>query len=1131
MRPIEWVTLLLERHNLTKPDGRPLYQYRITDSEYSELRKLLKFSAMMGVNNIRKMLFWDAAFVIYGSEWWRRYYNGQWGWDGIFESIDIDVNELPVVKRNDLIETGLQRWRRSVRYHSGKRMFLGTIATEGGLPLSQLSGSGGWLKHILQPVLRKHISRGIAISALIDGYSEGIPNSYQTSEMRQILADIAEIVVKLRQEHKLTQKEAPLKWLDSNQPNWRELFPLPIDDESGRLLLKDLVDTVLTTEDDNQNKNPFEVDRFLIRTQTPSPELIAYLELPTFVQLNELGLENSETNIPTTFKVEVFEPNGSVWPWCRGLLTRYKEKNAIKFSGRSLKLSGEDAAKELCLRFIYLGEVVYEQELINGTFLDCNLPWLFREVDGKWILNGTASQSIKNKQALVYIPDQYNYKKEDDLTEVSITGNMFDGKLFSLNGTVQCFKDDTKYKLSAGKEEYLHHYELSGVRYPYHSIPGQVFIGIPDLIETDLTTGVKITKHNSNLFARAVGMKTDWQPISQVKMGYYEVRLCDEDGYIKLSKRIGILDRNFTFKIRPDLNQVLSGTVYLEQVKNCQLNVVDTVNKISAYVEQSNSSAEIKLAVKNSPPLFVEVSLLPDGHKRDLLLNFPFPSKGALLFDKNNIQIPFSTQLYRSDLRGYRIRIFDNKYSKINQVDIMFSLFDPDVTPDELRDLYIQRRISLKGRGFRIFGLYNWIESIDSLMSISTSLDAIVRVSIILHGQEVFRLDIRRYKNEIIPKWDEGTVEFDTQTIKQISSEDLEKICISTLYLNQPEQNNSDLEPINTEQIHTGRWLFAPENRQDGSWLIYPHKDTGIDFRPILWNVGISENLDVFDIEDYDSLPKAICVPDQALRNKAIRHVLNLMASDLDHKSWEYLTNLWKKTNHLPMATFDVWKIAVNETGFLACLLIKDNDDIIAKLEEELPLIWELVYLNDWQNAIQLYKDRIYEYLKDDKELMEDIIRNKIQKIKSLGLSMISIAQILRINFPDEKILENNTMKQKRTDFLKYFIDSEYQSLLHRQLNFKWPKLLRILINNKLQELPTIYSQLFKIHNKYHQSVVYLPLILAFRALSERPDNWPSNSTELFKIQELIRFDEEWFGTVFQLLSGWITQQKNMENS
>ena len=1128
MRPTEWVTSLLERHNLKKPDGRLLYQYRINENEFSELADLLKLSTIMGVKNIREMLFWDAVVVIYASEWWRRFYNGQWGWDGIFESIGIDIDELSVVKRNTLIETGLQRWRRPVRYHNGSRMFLGTVATEGGLPLNQLSGSGGWLKQVLQPVLRKHITRGIDISVLIDSYSDWIPNSYQSSEMIQILTDIADIVVSLRKKHQLMEKEAPLKWLDSNQPNWRELFPLPIDDESGRSLLKDLVDTVSTAEQEKHSKNPFEVERFLIRAQSTFPELVAHLEMPTFVPLTSLGQEVSTLNLPATFNIEVFEPNGSIWPWCRCILTSNKEKPALKLSGRSLKLSGVDATKELRLRFTSMGETVHDMELVGGGLLDTKLPWLFRQFDDRWILHGVTSQSIKNKPALVYIPEQSSFEADNESTEINISGHLFDGDILNISGTIQCFSDDIKYKLSAGIEESLTHYQLSGHRHPYHSNPGEVFIGIPDLVETNLVTGTTIRKRGNKLLAKPVGVDTKWQPLSQANTGCYEVRLYDADDYIQLRKRIGILNSDFTANIRPDKNKVSSGSIHLASIENCQVNIAHTEKQISAHIQQSNTSTEVQLVAENSPPLSVDISLLPNGHKRELLLRFPFPSKGALLFDKNNRSIPFSTQLYLSDLMGYRIKVFDNKYFLMNQVDLSFSLVDTTMSPDDLKDLYTQRKMTLKGEVTE-FSIFNWMESIDSLMSISTSLDSMVRISMTLHGQEEFRLDIRRYENEILAKWNEGSIEFDTETVKQLSNDILEETHISTLFLNQPEQSNTNLEALSSENALIGRWNFSPEKRHDGPWLIYPHKDSKVTFRPLLWNVGAPEELGFFDIESFDTLAKAICVSDQGLRNDAISQVLKLMAGNLKHKSWSYLSNLWQKSNHLPMATFDVWKLAINEMGFLACLFINENDDIIDRLEAELPLIWELAHLNDWLNALQLYKDKISEILADDEELVEELIHKKIQKIESLGLSMVSIGQILRKNLLNKESPELSAMRQNGKELLKLLVTPLYQDLLRRQAESEWPILLQTLIKKKCQELPNNYIQLLETHNNFHQSVVYLPLILAFRALSENQTDWPSSASELFKIKELKRFDEDWFSTVFQLLSGWISQQKNLE--
>ena len=208
MTPSEWIDTLLQRHDIEKPDGRPFYQYRLSEQEFAALTDLLKLSARLGINEITEMRFWDAAFVMYGAEWWRRYYTGEWGWGGVFDSIGINSIELSPVKRNSLVESGLQRWRRDVRAVGGTRKFLGTVATEGGLPLNRLQGSGGWLRNVLQPSLRKHLSRGINIFVLIVSYEDLIPPSYRSEELSQILTDIAETIVTLRQDYDLKDKEA-----------------------------------------------------------------------------------------------------------------------------------------------------------------------------------------------------------------------------------------------------------------------------------------------------------------------------------------------------------------------------------------------------------------------------------------------------------------------------------------------------------------------------------------------------------------------------------------------------------------------------------------------------------------------------------------------------------------------------------------------------------------------------------------------------------------------------------------------------------------------------------------------------------------------------------------------------------
>jgi hypothetical protein len=1124
MRPSEWINKILNLRNISKPNGQPLYQYRITDEEFKELHDLLKLSSTMGVNHIVHMLAWDACFVFYASEWWRRYYTGQWGWEGIFESIGIDFNELTAGRRNDLIEMGLHRWRRDLRVSDGTRKFLGTIATEGGLPLNQLVDHGGWLKEILRPVLKKHVSRGISIPILIENYRDLIPRSYRSSELDNILSDIIEMVVKLRQEHQLMNKESPLKWLDKNQPGWRENFPLPIDDESGKSLLSDLVDAAAKAKEDEDTHNPFVLERYLIRAESKFPEFVAQLEIPTFVNFQSIGIDTSNSHLPSTYEVEVFEPNGSVWPWCRAISTTYRNKQVLKLSGRSLKLTGTDAVKELRLRFKSMGETFHEIEVLNASYLDIDLPWLFRLAENKWIFYGVASQSVKDRNALAYIPVNQTINNLNENHEIKASGELFNGNIYLLSGSIQSVSEDAKFKLSAGSEETIDSFHLSGKLLQLNSVPREVFIGLPDLIETNLITGLVSRKSAQFLIAKPVGVDTDWKHLSETDAGYFEVRLLDDAGNILLSRRIGILSSKFLYSIKPDAKSVREGLINISGVSNTLINVNNT--NVSSSIKSNSSSVDVVLKAEGSPPHSINCSLLAPGHKRDIFLTFPFPSKGALLFDEQGNQVSFSRHFYLNHLMGFRLKVFDEKFHPGLKVTLTFELLDTDIPYKESKDLYIRRKPVLKG-DMTEFSIYDWSTIIDSLMSVSTSLDSCVKVLMIMHGQEVFNFRVFRYENEMKPIWSEGAVELDSSVLQNIDSKTLEETYVTAIFLNQPEQQNFSLTSLSSEEVLTGKWLFSPESRQDGPWMIYPLANSKLKFRPLLWDV---KNLTEISEEDYSNittLQKAMGVTDSGLRVELIRNILLLMSSNLDHKSWTYLDNLWKKCSHLPMATFDVWKVAVSEPRFLASLLMRNNDDILEKLELEFPLIWELVRLSEWEASLNQYKEKISINLNDDEELVNELIKKKILKIETLSLSMSSIGGILRFKLLNEFPQELQAMAHPL--FMEPLIKSELQKLLQRQSDSEWPELLSYFVETECQKLPNRYSSFLLTYHSFQLSIIFLPLLLAWRTMSSDMEDWPKNTADLFKIKQLKYFDEDWFNTSFQYLSGWLSQQNDLK--
>lgn len=164
MPPKDWLNHYLTHQNRQslRDSGQPLYRYAMNDQEYQTLQTALKNSALLDdVANITKISGWNAAFVIYAAEWWRREYDGHsWTWAGIFQSFGADVQNLSTEQRNQLVKNGLQYWQREVRIINGSKRYLGTIATEGGLPLNQLTNAGtngGWLGMVLKQAIPKYL--------------------------------------------------------------------------------------------------------------------------------------------------------------------------------------------------------------------------------------------------------------------------------------------------------------------------------------------------------------------------------------------------------------------------------------------------------------------------------------------------------------------------------------------------------------------------------------------------------------------------------------------------------------------------------------------------------------------------------------------------------------------------------------------------------------------------------------------------------------------------------------------------------------------------------------------------------------------------------------------------------------
>ncbi|HCE25461.1 MAG TPA: hypothetical protein DF282_23565, partial [Hyphomonas sp.] len=105
---------LFVRGMIGGPDASPLYQYHVTDEEYSELPTILRQS-IPDIESPSYSGYWSAVFCLFVAEKYRREYDGSnlgWSWSGFEKPLSI---ELPSRLHSEIVKKGLEFWGRPIR--------------------------------------------------------------------------------------------------------------------------------------------------------------------------------------------------------------------------------------------------------------------------------------------------------------------------------------------------------------------------------------------------------------------------------------------------------------------------------------------------------------------------------------------------------------------------------------------------------------------------------------------------------------------------------------------------------------------------------------------------------------------------------------------------------------------------------------------------------------------------------------------------------------------------------------------------------------------------------------------------------------------------------------------------------
>lgn len=1141
MHPDEWLNDLLNNRNLDRPDGRMLYGYRLSNEEYQSLRDALIFATSFGKldevsNRIRGF---SALFVLYAAEWWRReYQGGAWRWSSIISAFGGNPKEFDAAARTKCVISGFAFWGH--RPEGEGKKFFGAIVAHGGLPLKFIGQGGGKLASIMDYTLRlagRYHWDSLQIANAIEERADELPAaSLRCPEIYQLIANMVATVLELKQEFSLAGIADPLAVLNTQDSNWRQRFPLSLEDAAAQALLSGLVkeaaqQVALTSP------VVFSVERLLRKTADSRYELVSMLACPQTLVADTLAELFGINELPRYFSIDVQVEKRK--PFCEGRQSLGAETATVSLAGSKCIWHGLNACAE---HLLYLRGVRENPLPIpGGAELSQDEPWVFVLRDGRlgWVAAGSAR--VPEEEAVVALPDGWiiepaNLDSIADLTGYCDLGDqqiplyVVRGEVM-LRGGVQHYRVRTKQATGASDI-----YVWEGNRVAYPSSPQLVFVGTPKLFRYS-PEGERIRVSAAELHWFVAGTNTQLEDVNaQGPCDIYLVR----DGERLARFRFVVLGGS----ARTDFSSGASASEGIIHLGNwgCSDVSIDDQPGLHCKIEQVGRDIKLSLQGDDIPPESVSVAMRWQRCAQELRLKLPFPSAGGRFFDAKEKPLREGHEIALRHLTGARLRIFDRNPQTPKRYDVLLTL-GQGKRNNRAADLKIELPVSLLPNGSAEVRLIDLQKDIEKLMSFSDELDATVNVSVLVSGRPTTSVRVSRY--ETMLDRDSLAVYFPPKAIEGLDMTALEQVVVMAAPLTSLNGKCIQLDQEYSEGVPAAYWQAAGLDATYAPWLIFPSDASSVYFRPTIWEKPILADSPEIDANSVCPLAQAMSVREVEERMESIAMILDAMATDFSHPSWRLMEYLLETFHHLPLSSLDVFRLLGAKPAAAVSLLLRSQfseDGLIEfarRLRDELGLIWELASIDLWRNAA----DMLYRYwvttLGEDgaKASFPIILKARLDRLAGEHPSLQLMLDVLLLeltNHLNGALVEAQRISQSdRLAFAHQLWrghDSLAQNLLFRghANDTSWPDRLlfkaafteffTVAVDSVKKKLnPDIVKKMFwmDMPNDFKISVANIPGLCALWAVTGTSQEWWDKPEHRLALRKIKAFDPIWFEQAF----------------
>ncbi len=1121
---IAFTSEFIQGRSVSHPDGRPLYEYRCSDDEFERLTRIINDEETYRLTEPSGA----AGFCLFVSEWWRRHYEGgPWAWEPILKAAD-HPSLLPPA-RYEVVERGLEFWRRPLLRTGAQRAFLATLACEGGLPLKMLRQEGAGLQRYFRAVLRtfhEYGRSGMSPSRLAEMESRYLPRSFRQDVVFTLAGEIGEAIWELQ--GRVGDMKDPVAYLDRTEPEWRKPIPLLIEDETARALLNNLVQEANRLS--RVKGFDFKVVRRLVDDGS-GWNLEAELRIPpTLDALQMKGIFGADVlELPGRFEIL---SGGDDDNKMLALVTQTGSGDERKYfiempPGIDRTRKGATAASGWGL-IASSARNLNRSDRIPGAGALSELPWLFVDKEGlcqELEFLGEGSLRTRHESAYLAVSTATRITPQGGGAAEEIgTCPAFERILYRVNGVIECI--DQEYGRcvvrTADHQETSAEFKLSGEQIYFSGSSSVVFRGLPNLWEYP-PEAVPRRVSNTTIEWRPARSGA-WRPYSKDCLGDVFVRALD-DGAIRARMNATVVPEGFSLDLYPIDD--CGGKIEIGGLSDGMVGF-DRSEGIKGETESLDDGARQRLIVHadEEAPLVLGLRFRWD-EERETSIRVPFPARGARFVDRDGRFLRNGERIASGRLGGVTAVVTVAGGSGIYSVD--GELRAEDLMPEIKKILWLNERLRKTDIGRWEVDLRAIRSRVDSLFRATSNQYAHLRLTIKPpFDQGHLHLDIAPFDLAFKRVKAQGLVRLKPE-YEAAKTIDLDRFRVEAVPLWDHHAERESLERCGCGSLEDPyAWRFDPDGRAPGPWIILGLEGEWCRAQPKLWTIeGETQEDPDIDPAAY-RLEQVVRIPNQDERNAAFDALLEELSEHPGDPRWTDLLAYLKAFGDLPPATLDLVDRLILKPKAVITLLLNADDtgfDLIFHLLDQTPFSWHLVPIASWTQASERFADMLrgqLEEVPEADEIVYGAFKRFFQKAPAHGPFFEMIVEWLESTIFEERKPTCRNLRMARTPLgakqVLSLMKNEYRQLLQTHADeLQWPTGQAITERfNRTNRLPAGLEKLLIREGsgtRHRIGVVNAPILAAIASVC----GLEVSERESQEIRFLRDFDENWFERAYAM--------------